>query len=331
MLWIVVIGLLLVSIFLIWKGSDWITDSLVPLAARLGTSYIAVTTLIVSLMLSVPEIFTAIYSYLLGHLNLGLGVIIGSVMLNVGLTVGLSASFKPLKVEKLVAIRDGIFLVIVAAVVLLFGSDLSYTRTEGLILLLLFIPYVLNVWSFEKWRPHKSQKNKVKNITRNLSLFSHSSFLKLKPSVLTFVLGAVMLLCGSYLFSFSLINLSEALPIPEILVGIIFGALGTGTPNIVAAIQGTRKGYEDAAITETFGSNIFTLLVTLGIIIVLQPFVIAGKLFYFDLTWMIVLHLLMVAFIFKGYHYREESLTRYEGAALVLFYLILILINLFWF
>lgn len=328
-LWIILI--LVLSILLIWKGSDWITDSLVPVAHRLGTSYIAVTTLMVSFILSIPELFTTVYSGVLGHLDIGLGVIIGSVMINIGLTTGLSASLKPLMVEKPVAVRDGIFLVVAAAIVLLFGSDLSYSRPEGFVLLLLFIPYALNVWSFEKWRPHKEQKEKVENIKKSLSVIGHFSFLKFKPSLLTFFLGAAILVGGSFLFSFSLVNLSGVLPLPEIMVGLIFGAIGTGTPNIAAAIQGTRKGYKDAAITETFGSNIFTLLVTLGIIVVLQPFTIAGKLFYFDLTWMIIIHLLMVAFIFKGYKYREESLTRYEGAALILFYLAVIIINVLFF
>ncbi|MBT4935626.1 sodium:calcium antiporter [Candidatus Woesearchaeota archaeon] len=324
---VVTLILLVVSIILIWKSSDWITDSLVPMAKHLGTSYIAVTTLLVSLVVSLPEIFTATYSYFLGHLDIGLGVIIGSVMANIGLIVGISAIIKPLRVEKSVVIRDGIFMVIIAAVVLLFGSDLQYSRVEGWVLLLLFIPYAINVWSFEKWRPKKSQKLKVQNVQKSLSLIGHSK-IKLKPSALTFILGAIVLVGGAYLFSSSLINLNAILQLPEILVGIVFGAIGTSIPNIAAAIQGTRKGYVDAAITETFGSNIFTLLVTLGIIVVLSPFSIAGNVFYFDLTWMIVMTLLFVALIFKGYRYKEESLTRYEGVALLLFYLTLLVIHI---
>ncbi|PIN75769.1 hypothetical protein COV17_03705 [Candidatus Woesearchaeota archaeon CG10_big_fil_rev_8_21_14_0_10_36_11] len=323
---VVTLVLLVLSVILIWKSSDWITDSLVPMAKRLGTSYIAVTTLLVSFILSLPEIFTAIYSYFLGHLDIGLGVVIGSVMANIGLIVGVSAIIKPLRVEKSVVIRDGIFMVVIAAVVLLFGSDLHYSRTEGLVLLLLFVPYAINVWSFERWRPTKNQKQKVESVKRNLSLFGHS-FLKLKPSSLTFILGSVVLIGGSYLFSSSLIQLNETLQLPEILVGILFGAIGTSMPNIAAAIQGTRKGYADAAITETFGSNIFTLLITLGLVVVLSPFSIAGNVFYFDLTWMIIITLLFVALIFKGYKYKEASLTRYEGIALLLFYIMLIAVH----
>lgn len=328
-IWLIIL-ILLLSFILIWKGSDWLTDSLVPLANKLGTSYIAVTTLIVSFVLSMPEIFSSIYTYFMGHFNIGLGVIIGSVIMNIGIGAGVSAMIKPLKVEKPVVLRDGIFLVIIAIVVLLLGSDLKYTRAEGWVLLLLFIPYFLNVWSFEKWRPKKSQKEKVQRIKKNLSLIGNLP-IKLRPSHWTFLLGAGILLFGSYLFSFSLIQISEILAVPDLLIGLVIGAIGTGIPNIAAAVHGTLKGYEDAAITETFGSNIFTLLVTLGIIIILAPITIAGRVFYFDLTWMIVLNLLMVAFIFKGYKYKQASLTRFEGLVLLLFYLVLIVVNVWGF
>ena len=326
---IILIGILLIiSLALIWKGSDWITDSLIPVAKLMGTSYIAITTLIVSFALSIPEIFTSVYAATLNHINIGLGVIIGSVMANIGLTVGISASFKPLIVDKSIVVRDGIFLIIATVIVLLFGSDLTYQRTEGIVLLLLFLPYALNVWFFEKWRPKKSKSHEVKRLQKNLSLIGGLSKLKLKASLLTFILGAVILVGGSYLFSVSLIRLNDTLRIPELLLGLTIGAIGPALPNIAAAIQGTRKGYKDAAITETFGSNIFTLLITLGLIIVLNPLRIADNVFYFDLTWMIVINLLMVAFIFKGFYYKEESLTRYEGVALILFYLTLLVINI---
>ncbi len=328
MILLLTILLLLISLLLVWKGSDWLTDSMIPVAQKLGTSYVAVTTLIVSFMLSIPEIFTSIYAYFLGHVTLGLGVIIGSVMANIGLTVGLSASFMPLSIDKYVVIRDGIYMVVVAAIVLLFGSDLTYQRSEGFVLLLLFVPYALNVWFSEKQKSHTYKKEKIKTIKEHLELIRWLPQFKLTPSLWTFGIGVVLLLGGSYLFSFSLIELSEQFQFSELLLGLTVGALGLALPNIAAAIQGTRQGMKDAAITETFGSNIITMLVALGIIILLSPIKIKANVFYFDLTWMIIIHLLMVAFIFKGYEYREESLTRYEGAALVLFYVVLVVLQM---
>jgi cation:H+ antiporter len=326
---IVTIILMLLSVLIIWKSSDWLTDSLVPVANRLGTSFIAVTTLLVSFVLSLPEIFSSVYSSYLGHIDIGLGIIIGSVMANIGLIVGLSAIIKPLSVKKSVVIRDGIFLIIIAIIVYLFGFDFEYTRTEGIVLLLLFIPYALNVWFFEKWRPNKSRKEEVRRAANSLSLVGKSR-IKLKPSLFTFFLSALILVTGSLLFSYALVRFNQEVALPGLLIGLVFGAIGTGIPNIAAALQGTLKGYKDAAITETFGSNIFTLLITLGLIIVISPFSISGRIFYFDLTWMIIMNLLLIAFIAKGFYYKEESLTRYEGVLLLSFYFVLLVIHAFW-
>ncbi len=324
---LITIGLLLLSIAIIWRSSDWLTDSLIPVAEKFGTSYIAITTILVSFFLSLPEIFSTIYSYLLGQTGIGVGVILGSVMTNIGLVVGLSATIKPLHVEKPVIVRDGIFLIIMTFIIMLFGSDLQFQRAEGIVLLLLFIPYALNVWSFEKWRPIKSRKKQVKSVEQSLKFIGHWSLFKLKPSALTFFISALVLAGGSYLFAFSLVRLQAQTALPALFVGIVFGAIGTGLPNIAAAVQGTIKGYKDVAITESLGSNIFTLLVTFGILITLAPVIITDKVFYFDITWMMVMSLLFVALVFKGYYYREESITRYEGILLLLFYLALLALN----
>lgn len=327
---IVIFIILAVAMALIWKGSDWITDSLAPVAKKLGTSYVAVTTLIVSFAISTPEIFSSVYTALLGQPTIGIGIIVGSVMSNIGLTVGLSAAFKPLQVDKGVVIRDGVFMVIIAVIILLLGADLTYQRSEGIILLMMFLPYAMNVWYSEKVGSAKNKKEKVEHLEESLSIIGGFSSWKLKASVTTFFIGAAILIVGSYLFSLSLIEINQTFGLPELVVG-LFGAVATALPNIAAAIQGTRKGYKDVAITETFGSNIFTMLITLGIIILISPLRIANKVFYFDLNWMIIINALMIAFIFKGYHYKEDALTRYEGVSLVLFYIVLLVVNILFF
>ncbi|MEM3374671.1 MAG: sodium:calcium antiporter [Candidatus Woesearchaeota archaeon] len=329
---IFVVIVFILSIFIILKGSDWLTDSLIPVANQLGTSYIAVTTILASFMMSTPEIVSSLYSYFLGHSNLGIGVLIGSAMINVGLTLGLSALIKPLKIEKDILIRDGIFLVVVCFIVMVFGSDLMFERREGIVLMLMFIPYMLNVWWFEKSRNIKTREKKVESLKTNLDLFgAQDPIFKIKPGLKTFILGALFLFTGSYFFSWALIETAKLVKVPEIIIGVILGAIGTGTPNIAAGIQGTLKGYDDAALTETFGSNIFTLLFTLGLFITISPTKIPLNVFYYDLNWMVLLHVLLVAFIFKGFKYREESLTRYEGAILVVFYLTLLIANVLFF
>ena len=316
------------GLVLIWKGSDWMTDSLVPVAKTLGTSYIAIASLLVSIMLSIPEIFTSIYSYMAGYLDISLGVIIGSIMCNIGLMTGLSAIIKPLHVDREVVVRDGILALSIVGILFALGLDLNYSKAEGASLLILFIPYALNVWFFEKWKDKREKTAKLQELEDDLSHIGFGPF-KLKPGVVTFFLGTVLMLIGSYFFSSGLVNIAELTNIPSVIIGLTVGAIGPTIPNIISAVQGTLKNYKTIAITETFGSNIFTMLVTLGLVVVMKPVQISSKILYFDITWMGVMHLLMILFILKGFIAKESAITRSEGAALIVFYFVLLVVNVF--
>ncbi|MBS3097977.1 sodium:calcium antiporter [Candidatus Woesearchaeota archaeon] len=321
---------LIIGTLLLTKGSDWMTDSLVPVAERLGTTYIAVASILVSVMLSIPEVFVAIYAFFMGHPGISLGVIIGSIICNIGLMTGLSAMIKPLSVDGRVVIRDGVFALIISLIVFVFGFDLSYDRKEGLTLLLLFIPYILNVWFFEKWTTKKARKEELKEIKEELNVIGLAGF-ELKPGMVVFVIGSVSLLFGSYLFSDSLIDIARLTGLSEVLIGLTIGAIGPSIPNIVSAVRGTVKNYTKIAITETFGSDIFTLLVSLGLLAVIMPFTIDSKWLYFDIPIMLFMTFLMMFFIFKGHIKKEKAILRHEGAALVIFYIIFIILNVLYF
>lgn len=316
----------LIGTILLTKGSDWMTDSLVPVAKKLGTTYIAIASILVSIMLSIPEVFVAIYTFFMGHGGISLGVVIGSIICNIGLMTGLSAMIKPLSVDGRVVIRDGIFAFIISLIVLLLGFDLNYNRVDGLILMLLFVPYVLNVWFFEKWTTKKARKEELKEIEDELRVIGLRG-LEIKPGIFTFVMGSALLLFGSYLFSESLIKIAGLTGISDVLIGLTVGAIGPSVPNIASALHGTVKNYTKIAITETFGSDIFTLLVTLGLLAVITPFSIDSKWLYFDIPIMIFMTFLMMIFIFKGHIKKEKAIQRHEGAALVLFYILFLILN----
>jgi len=324
---ILVIISLFMGLFFITKGSDFVTNSLIPVAEKLGTSYIAVASIIVSIMLSIPEVFVALYSFFMGHEGISLGVIIGSIVCNIGLMTGLSAMIKPLSVDKRVFVRDGIFALIVSIIVLLFGSDLTFDRVEGITLMLLFLPYVLNVWFFEKWRTIKDKKEELFIIKEKLRVFGMKG-LSLKPSTVVFLLGFVLLLSGSYFFSYSLIKIAKLSGISDILIGLTLGAIGPSIPNIACALSGTIQNYTKVAITETFGSDLFTLLVTLGLLSALSPISINQKWLFFDIPYMILMHFLMLLFILNGHLNNKNAINRREGALLVLIYIAFLMANM---
>ena len=145
------IGFIIVSILLILKGSEWITDSSVEIAEKLQTSSVAIGLILVSVLLSLPELVIAVSAILKGHSTLAFGVSLGSIVINLGLIIGLSAIIRPLKVTKQMVTRDAVFMVVITiAVIAIALEDFTVSRVDGLVLLLLFIPYVVNVYTQER-------------------------------------------------------------------------------------------------------------------------------------------------------------------------------------
>jgi cation:H+ antiporter len=311
------------SILIIDKGSDWATDSLAHVAKKLKTTYIAVGLILVSIMVSLPEIIIAVYTTLLGHETLAMGVIIGSVICNIGLMTGISAMIKPLKVSRSLILRDGIFAVSMAIMVLILSADLKITRAEGLAFLLIFIPYLINVWFEEKAKKERQKEEELKEVQIELKLMG-LEFGKIKSGMWSFIIGMAALLFGSYIFSVSLINIANLSNVSELLIGLTLGAIGTSIPNIVSAVKGTMKNIEDIAVSETLGSDIFTLLVSLGILSMIKPIDIAIGWLRFDIPVMVGMSLLMLIFMFP-----KQRITRIHGTVLFVSYILFLVVNAF--
>jgi len=266
--------LLLAGLYLILRGSDWITDAAASLARHLNTTHIAVGLVLVSLLLSLPELLVAVSAMTKGHTGTSIGVSIGSIIVNLGLIIGISAMIKPLKIVRHLITRDAVFMFVTSIVVALIVVErLQITRMDGLIFLLLFIPYLVNVYEQEKTLAEKERKKESKMIRKTLQLIGKIGYpeIVIKDSWLIFLIGGTMLLIGTELFTNALISLSGLLAVPDILIGLTIGAVGTSIPNMAAALQAVRKGYDELAVSETIGSNIVTLLITLGIVAIIQP------------------------------------------------------------
>lgn len=299
------------SILLIGKGSDWLTDSLIPVARRLGVSGSFVGLILVSIAVSLPEVLVAIYAAAKGHPAISLGIILGSIVCNIGLMTGLSALVAPLKVSRAVILRDGVFSLVVPLLIFAVSASGAITRLEGLAFLLLFIPYVINVYLYEKLSTIREKQTHIREVEIELDLAGFD-FGKLKPGWFTFGIGLVVLLLGSQLFGDQLITITGRLGISEVLIGLTIGAIIPSIPNIIASYHAAKRGMGEIAVAETFGSNIFTLLVTLGISAMLFPLTISRELLSFDLPAMIVMSFLLFLFTVT-----KRTVTRNEGIILI--------------
>lgn len=313
----------LFGVLAIGKGSDWFTDSLIPVARKLGVSGISVGLIIVSVAVSLPEILVAVYGVLKGYPNLSLGVALGSIICNIGLMTGLSALVKPLRVPKYVILRDGIFSIVVPILVFAVGSGGSLTGLEGFAFMLLFIPYVINVFMQERLASKLQKEREFKEIEIKLGLLGFD-FAKLKSGWVSFFLGLTLLLLGAQFFSSAFIQIVIKLPINELIIGLTIGAIGPSIPNILAAYKATRKGMGDVAVSETLGSNIFTLLVTMGLLAFISRVVIPQRWIYFDIPAMIVMSLMLFVFMVT-----RKTISKVEGSILMGSYFLILIVQIF--
>ncbi len=318
---VLVAGAIVAGIYLISRGSDWSTDSLIPLAEKLGTSHVAIALVLVSIMVSLPEIIVALYATFLGHSEISVGVIIGSVIVNIGLMVGLSALIKPLHISRKLVLRDGIFSMCIAIMVLVLSADLSISRAEGAAFILMFIPYLVNVWEQEKSEHETQRKKDLRQVEQELKL---DVFGNVKAGYLTFIIGMVILLVGSFIFSWALIRISQLSGVSDLLIGLTIGAIGPSIPNIVSAVRGTIKDIEYVAVSETLGSDIFTLLVTLGLLSIIAPISLTTQWLRFDIPVMVGMSALLLFFMV-----RKPFISRLEGAILLFTYIAVLIVNIF--
>lgn len=309
------------SILAIGKGSDWLTDSLIPIARKLGVSGSSVGLILVSAAVSLPEVLVALFASLHGYSSLSLGVILGSIICNIGLMTGLSALVRPLKVNKTIILRDGVFSIVVPILVFAVSTGGEIARIEGVALTLLFIPYVINVFLQERKHPVEKEVRR-REVEKELELIGFE-FGDVQSPWLSFGLGLVLLLGGAQLFSNQLIYLATQFGINELLIGITIGALGPSIPNIMAAYSATKKGMGEVAVSETLGSNIFTLLVTLGVIAMFSPIIISPQWLSFDIPVLIGMSFLLFIFLLT-----KDTISKYEGMILLGGYVGIVLIQI---
>ncbi len=315
---------LLLGILLMAKGSDWATDSLVPVANRLGTTNIAVSVILVSVMAGLPEVLVVVSTVLLGYPAIGFGVIVGSVIANIGLMSGLPALIRPLHANRRIILRDGIFALAVAIIIWILSIDLGISQPQGAILLLLFIPYTINVLEQEKSASLAEKKQELKSIGLNLSLGGFQFGINtVKAGVGTLIFGFIVLVLGAEVFSRSLTGIASEFSFSPLFIGLTLGAVGTSLPTILTAMRAAQKGIQHVAISHTLGSNIFTLLVTLGLLALLSPVSIQPSLLLVTIPAMVLLSGMLLVFMVTG-----GIISKFEGALLLAGYLVALALQL---
>ena len=172
-------------------------------------------------------------------------------------------------------------------------------RWNGLILVAAFVLYLL-------YTIHIARKNRIEE--------EETEQVSMGKSILLIAVGLTGIILGGQLVVNSAKTLAAIWGMSETLIGLTIVAIGTSLPELVTSIVASSKGQNGMAIGNVVGSNIFNLLLILGVSGSLHPIVI-NVVSFVDLGMLLGVSMIAYAFVCSG-----RRINRVEGAVMILLY-----------
>ena len=143
---------------------------------------------------------------------------------------------------------------------------------------------------------------------------------------LLLVLGLVILTVGANLLTKGCVGMAARFRVPEFIVGLTVMAVGTSMPELTVSAMSALKGSTDMAIGNVTGSNIFNILIILGICAVVRPMVFTRENIRRDIPICIAASaLLLVLALYVG---QPLGISRWEGGLMLALYIGVILYSI---
>lgn len=244
---------------LVW-GADKFVAGASAFARRLGVSPLLVGLTIVAFGTSAPELAVSLTAALQGANEIAVGNVLGSNVFNLLVVAGLSAVLCPLIMDRTLLRRDWPLSVAAAVLLLLFlAPDLTISRVEGLILLAVFI-VVLVVQIRAAMQGRGAADSEEEEIPMSPLLIG-----------VNIVLGLACIIIGGQLAVNGATGIARMFGLSETLIGLTIVAIGTSLPELVTSLVAAHKGQNEIAMGNVIGSNLFNILLILGVSASITP------------------------------------------------------------
>lgn len=294
---------------LLIKGADYLIEGSVAIAKNLGISELLIGLTIVAIGTSAPELAVSVQAAFKGS-DIALGNVLGSNIANIGLILGITAILTPLGVNKTTMSYEIPFVIIItiaSSALILENNGLH--RSDGIVLITFFLIYMMYVFTMAKRDRSITDIVEVEG-KRDVEILEKSPVL---AWVATIGGTAAVILGGNFVVDGGS-SIARIFGVSDMLIGTTIVAIGTSLPELVTTISAGRKNRSDLAIGNVVGSNIFNLLLVLGISATISPITAQRSLaveIIFASLLAIVLPLLLL---------RKKKLDRPRGALLLIIY-----------
>ena len=307
------VALLLFGFAFLWKGGDYLISGVSALGKKLSIPSIILGLTLVSFGTSGPELIVNIIASINHKPDIIMGNIIGSNIANSLLILGLAGSIFPIHYKKTalsfeVLANIVISLLLYACVIWMPSSPYTIIAFEGY-LLLAFFSFVIYRILTQKRDPYLED------------IETHS--LSTTNAILLFSAGCVLLPLGGQWVVASSITIGKLLHVSEAFMSLFAVAIGTSLPELSATIIAAKRKENDLALGNIIGSNIFNILLILGLSSVISPISVLPSL-RFDLSVMIITSIVIGIFFFtnkKEVYSKKQCLFFFTSYCLYIIYI----------
>ncbi len=310
-------ALFLLGLIFLVKGADIMIDGSSSIAKRYGISTFVIGLTIIAFGTSMPELIVTLIAGIEKSSGIALGNIIGSNISNTLLILGTSALISPLIVRKNTLYKEIPFLLLSILVVGVLANDSllnnnisnRLSRIDGLILLIFFIIFVYYTFTISKLEENIFQKTVDKiNFDKKFNKFT---------SIVMIIVGLTGLVLGGYWVVNSALFFAHFFGLSEKFIGLTVVAIGTSLPELSASAVAAYKKKAEIAVGNIIGSNIFNILLILGLSASITGISYNSAL-NFDLLFLFTITVLLLFLIYFG---KKNILDKKEGAILLFIYL----------
>lgn len=253
------IVLLLVGLGLVVYGSDILVDGASSVARKIGISEFVIGIIIVGFGTSCPELVVSVTGAIDGNSAVSLGNVTGSNIFNILMILGLTAIFSPIAITKDNKTKDIPILLCITIFFCLIALKGTINRLDAVLFLAIFAIYLL--YNF------KAGKAEAAAIEEEVVEKNYSTFL----SILMIVGGLAGLIFGGKLFVNNAVTLAHALGASDKFIAVTILAVGTSLPELMTCVVAAAKKKGQLALGNIVGSNVFNILLILGISGLIHP------------------------------------------------------------
>lgn len=316
--------LLVIFTFLLIKSADLVVVSLRRIGRETHTKIFILSSILLAVATSFPELFVGITSALEGAPHLSFGNVLGANIANISLVAGISAFVVGKVNVHGEFIRKEVGIAAIAGILpLILAIDGELSRVDGLILLFVYLGYATSFFKL-RFLQIAEQHRKESFFHRFLRKFRHLPIeINHTKEWGKFFVGIALLIVSADLLVRIAKELGSAAGIPVFLIGLIIISLGTTLPELAFSL----RSLEDREPTMYFGNLLGSIIANSTLILGLTSLIYPIQIIAIDKTMIAAFSFIVIFLIFWFFIRSKLKLERWEAFSLLLLYLIFVVVE----